>query len=236
MVNDNDGNTLAFILGTDFEGLAMQAITYLNVNYNPYNIYFKYRGFDTHNNTTATTTANGTTINGIYQPGYLNIFFVNSAGGASGLAYFGSPVCWMAWETLQDPYYFEYVLCHEIGHCLKLFHTNFLFIPECEHVTRDIDSPDYNADIAGDLVEDTPAVGYLNPAYDANCEYIFNPNYQDCQETPYENITKNFMSSESNNCTHISLGIGAAYAGTSRELTPKLGQRSDYGGRVVSAV
>lgn len=63
-------------------------------------------------------------------------------------------------------------LAHEMGHCLGLHHT----YRGNENVTRNINSPYYNATTQGDLLHDTPA----DPVNDPN---KFGPFIYDCQFT-----------------------------------------------------
>jgi hypothetical protein len=72
------------------------------------------------------------------------------------------------------------VMIHEVGHAFALLHpdqgsTSFT---NCEHVTRDPNDPDFNADTAGDRVVDTPAV----------------PNffYEFCDEDPNDEFPRSY--------------------------------------------
>jgi hypothetical protein len=106
---------------------------------------------------------------------------------------------------------FEYntgILVHEIGHIFDLKHTHRAFKGKnCERVTRDENSQDYNAHCAGDFVTDTGAMRELNN----NTRYISQDcNYmgglKDCDGNAYElgdKEIKNFMSYTLQHCREL---------------------------------
>lgn len=198
IVTDENGkiNRGQGLIDNDYgEEEIMEAMRVLTKNFWRYNIYFKYRGHDViaDTNLTNNVTSNWTDYD---VTGSFNLFFVNSLGGASGSALVGNILSSYAYWAMES--YFERTIIHEIGHCFNLFH---VFQPytgghPCEHVTRDVNDPSYNADAAGDKVADTaahPNFG-LGAAYFNNCVFQ-NPGatLADCEGTPYENIELNFM-------------------------------------------
>lgn len=98
------------------------------------------------------------------------------------------------------------ILIHEVGHNLGLRHTHRGWQSSnlCESVTRDVNDPDYNADVAGDYVIDTNAAPefyqylYLTPncQYYDDDEYVGDGEFLHCDDEPYnldiEDI-QNFM-------------------------------------------
>lgn len=135
-----------------------------------------------------------------YKPNTFNISLVENLGpGVGGLAYIENTHVRCTYSGLI--YHFDGTLIHEIGHCLGLYHIFQNAGTEyCEHVTRNPLDPNYNADIDGDAVADTPAQPNTSSwEFDENCTYIFNPDRVDCEGTPYQNIIPaNFMGYVSN--------------------------------------
>ena len=90
------------------------------------------------------------------------------------------------------------ILPHEVGHIFGLSHTHSgSKARNCEHVTRDEDDPNYNANCSGDQVTDTNAMPVLYNKFhliNDDCEYI--GKLTNCKGTPYQ-LTKldisNFM-------------------------------------------
>lgn len=199
-INDDNGNT-GSILFPNYqygENEAMELIKILNVEFNQFNIFFKYKGYRVVNNSIMTMN----NLSGLPSiPNMYNIYLMQYVGGANAYSIYGNTFIKMTFGTFEGIYR-ELAIIHEMGHCLRLAHTfqNYNINdpnngPEgnCEHVTRDENSPLYNAHIAGDQVEDTPACLPYH-TYD-NCIHVFNPNETDCLGTPYENvIPANYMS------------------------------------------
>lgn len=244
------------------EQIALETIQYLNINFNPIGIYFKYRGLEDYNspadvdwkrynyecsgcknfpfnapdpnnpcvipNITNDPDGYGKLSQcqrgslyidaeqaGAYAADALNIYVpyeLVDFGGAAGAN--GSNIVVVSTAGLL-----KNILLHEIGHCFKLRHTHSGWWSSdpnytgCEHVTRDPNDLNYNADDAGDRITDTAAmpefmreycfVNNLDPAlcspanqqnrwyyYDqGDCEYdglLQNPPRDDCQGTPYQ--------------------------------------------------
>ena len=97
----------------------------------------------------------------IYKEDCFNIFITESLanGGLniiSGFAWtFGNDIC------IRDTNLNSRTLLHEMGHCFSLLHTdNTNNNTLVENVTRDVNSPNYNALTHGDRVHDTPATPF----------------------------------------------------------------------------
>ncbi|WP_298397774.1 hypothetical protein [Flavobacterium sp.] len=153
----------------------MNAIRDLNVNFNQFNIFFKYYGFDTINNTTflnyGNTTSYGNMISTHNIPEAFNIYILNQVGGAAAVAGYYWP-----FSIFDDNWFIRpWTLCHEMGHSFGLLHT-FFSSGECEHAVRTptpLGTPfnlQYNADVAGDQIKDT--FPFLSSTFsDNNCNY-----------------------------------------------------------------
>lgn len=193
--HDTDSEIPILLTEEDF----LSSIAYLNRVYNPFRIFFKYRGFDT--NTTAVDNM-------------LNIYTRNDNGG---VAFNGTAtVNYLSFIEGSDT---RFILAHEVGHLFCLIHTvnaestsiiftnpltcNQEIITEgtyaitgicAENVTRDPNNPDYNAQVTGDYVVDTPAsYEEVNLCVDTNTtpptlEYLFSNEVVDAVGTPYQDI------------------------------------------------
>ncbi|WP_290862194.1 M43 family zinc metalloprotease [Flavobacterium sp.] len=171
------------------ENEIMEILKDTNVTFNPHNIFFKYKGFDISYNSDVTNgLQNGTSIStlGLHDYNTYNIYFVNYTHIGHAYATNGNTWAVFSFHTMNDSSRMQ-VLGHELGHCFTLHHVfNLYNTTQCEHVTRDVNSPLYNANVAGDLVHDTPAQS--SQPWFANCEYIYNPNSTDCSGEPYVDI------------------------------------------------
>lgn len=199
----------------------LKAIALLNQNYNQFNIFFKYLGFeyvddifDHPNNPT--------------YPDRITFRITNGDGGAaSGFPdQYSTTITYKAFTNEEDK---DYLIVHEVGHRLGLIHTNgvdtagtdnnFINPLFCngntlnvgrfpsfnggdpsvhENVTRDVNNvDDYNATEAGDLVADTPAtykevnLCINNSSGTPVLEYLYSDEVRDLTDTPYENIDVN---------------------------------------------
>lgn len=145
----------------------MNAIRDLNVNFNQFNIYFKYFGFDKINETDylqLETYEEMTQLRTAYSiSNAINIFIVNGT-------VFGAP----ARTNFFDDNWFirSWTQCHEMGHNFGLVHVYAATNGICERATRDIQNPNFNATTAGDWVLDTHAFGNANDNNFTNCNYI----------------------------------------------------------------
>lgn len=210
----------------------LDAIKELNVNFNQFNIYFKYYGYEFKNNSSLTNIednpvneyfsktdaiANELTteainivfVNHISTP--VNASATNTGAPYSAAAILGRPLILIDMAAYNGvPYYPNgaaydrfFLICHEMGHVFNLNHTylywnspnNSVDYPG-EHVTRDVtitqqDDNDhyYNADFAGDMVEDTvPERNDYVPFQFVQSTCSLNPSsqYTDCAGTPLD--------------------------------------------------
>ena len=238
----------------------LASIAKLNINFNQFNIFYKYRGFREVNDDTIFNADIGEMrilLN--LDPDYsdtINILITRPMGGPGA----ASPTHQMInisglWLIYND----SATLMHEMGHLAGLLHifegtryapncssttsTDYCIdntlctpsaeiltndelntprywpqdgsYPQAENVTRDINSPDYNADVAGDEVADTPATFYnanLNYCYDITNDiinYISHPDIVDLTGTPYNDLSfRNFMAYSSFARTEFTPGQG----------------------------
>ena len=184
-------------------------VEFLNVEFNPLGIYFKYRGFNSFNDDEfqSSETAQDFPLmvqefkdRGLYNYNAINVFY--NAEGIGGLSGHGSGNS-ATGELFLTPNMgltdvLRWFICHEMGHTLGLSHLDSAgklditdnlpsclswdpsnpvmvpiqpygglilnatdFYPLSENVTRDPLNPKYNADIAGDRVEDTGAAFFV---------------------------------------------------------------------------
>lgn len=196
------------------EATVQEAMNRINDDFNPFNIFFRLKGFDNQsfNSTAHHIGANLEEIgtyakqNGFFSPNSFNVYIPEDHGPGSGEARFNSTIC-----AVQKSDFNDYTLTHELAHDFFILHTREFFnTDDCEHVTRDIESPNYNADIAGDRVSDTAACPRYNfPTLgeeldEENCLYI--GDLVDCQGTPYEIFQEdilNYMSAFAFSCRSI---------------------------------
>ncbi|MEE9350439.1 MAG: hypothetical protein V3U80_10365 [Flavobacteriaceae bacterium] len=195
----------------------LSAIAYLNINFNKFNIFFKYRGFDTTNtiidsmiNITVTDDGTNTDPHG------------NTLNMREIL---------LPYQVFQNSYsHLKSLIAHEVGHLCGLYHTfhgtdsqleDFIISLSCgaddfeegnfptfsnssrrgftEHITRTASDDAYNATTAGDFVADTPATyrypNLCNDTTNGISNYLESSEVKDATNTVYETIdTYNFMS------------------------------------------
>ena len=183
----------------------------MNQEFNQFNIFFKYLGFDNTNfNSTEYYSGKGISSirsyaisNGFEVSNALNIYVpgtFNAGGGQSA----GIPSRFLGVTGSN----FENVtptILHELGHALGLYHTERGYNGlNCERVTRNPADIAYNAHCAGDFVVDTAAKPYFfgpsgtGTEIDVDittCTYIGTG--KDCGGTPYqifESDVRNYMS------------------------------------------
>lgn len=171
----NNSGTAGLQIG---ENEVLNAIKHLNINFNQFNIFFKYYGYDKINNSNYLSNGNyGTALANMRSnhsiPDAFNIFIVNAVTGASAVAGYYFP-----YSSFDDAAFVTpWILCHEMGHSFGLLHTFFEGSGGCEHAARFYDpfaSPalQFNADTKGDQIVDTHAFGNMSSVHFNNCNYI----------------------------------------------------------------
>ncbi len=162
------------------ENTVLSAIAKMNIEFNPFGIFFKYYGMDFINSDKYYVIEDS--IHELYghinEPGIFkfardnnykksdafNIYVPYSTQGFAGAAEQKNKVniAINGFSLINS----HVLLNHELGHCFNLGHTFDSFRspePYCEHVTRDPADPNYNAAIRGDKIIDTAAVpDFLN--------------------------------------------------------------------------
>ncbi|WP_432412115.1 hypothetical protein [Rasiella sp. SM2506] len=176
--DDGSGNT------TITENKILQGIANLNITFNQFNIFFKYRGNGTLNKTEHivwentsefTTMLNYAKSIGANKPDMFNVYIPREAQGFGGIAErYVSTNLGVSGGNVASP-----TLINEMGHCFNLRHLDSGG-SNCENVTRDPNDPNFNAYDTGDRVADTPATRHLNTSDvdPNNCTYI--GTYTDC--------------------------------------------------------
>ena len=210
------------------ESQVLSAIMILNTNYNQFNIYFKYKGFDVIKNSLYMKLNSGTGATNI-QPGLqtfaqlvaysktgtaavydnfaLNLFIVDMLDQdlttllpkTNCVAYQPGIDC-----AFTNTAFLTSSVPHEIGHNFNLYHTHEKHnTAQCEHASGD------NAATAGDLVVDTPASYIFNSGnLSSSCGYINPNNATDCQGTLFTNCpVKNFMSTNNLSCRQLGANL-----------------------------
>jgi hypothetical protein len=219
IIRDDNGNfsNTTFTVG---ENGIQNAVRYLNIVYNPYNIFFKYYGTQQINSTYYTSlNASFTNLvelnNEFANPYALNFFIVNNFTGFSGtvptaFVYDGHTSMYFTRVTFSDQVGTEQpAIIHEMAHVLNLKHVFENYNQSnCERVTRDPLNPLFNANTQGDQVEDTPAQPQQPCCPDVNdCSLPFNSTQTNFYNEQFENIIGgNFMSYSINCNKHFSNG------------------------------
>lgn len=158
----------------------LQAVANLNILYNQFNIFFKYRGYKAIDSPVLANDPNGYYIlENIYQyfdlkdwaetSGYkredsYNVYAFGWSGNAGGISAFNDVHCGVSSGHLDT-----HLILHEVGHSLNLGHTRSSSGVGGERVTRDPTNTNFNANTHGDKVVDTAA----NPGYRDGDAYPF---------------------------------------------------------------
>lgn len=220
-INKDDGTSEAPMT----EELALASVATLNIFYNQYNIFFKYRGIDYINSnrfyTVSKFPSDDCYVGNLWpfvaennnQYKKTNAFNVYVAKGSN----FGGVAQWynrvnLIMKTSNIDGSSSDTLIHEVGHCLNLQHTR----SSLEHTTRDVNDEYFNAYDKGDRVYDTAANEDLyhdgNYTYiDENCEYI--PGFEsDNEGFAYEIFPEDVSNSMSNayKCQDGHFSVGQA--------------------------
>ena len=165
----------------------LEAIANLNIAFNEFNMFFKYKGT---NDIRSTNHIVWDSISEYYQvlnyaqtigavkPDAFNVYVPREFiyGGITNLV---STNIGVGANNLTDA-----TFVHEFGHCFNLEHLDRASAGlNCENVTRDPNNPNFNADIAGDFVADTAATKLLMN-FDVNTACIYVGNKTDCSNPP----------------------------------------------------
>jgi len=151
---------------------ALNMVADLNIEYNSYNIFFKYYGMEVLNNTDyyiAPIFGGDERIlrymedNGHMQANSFNVYVpYRFEEGGAGYAERNTRNLVINASNVTN----EKVSVHEIGHNFDLSHTHRNWAnSSCERVTRNESDPSYNANVAGDAVTDTAAVPNFRREY-----------------------------------------------------------------------
>ncbi|WP_417370230.1 hypothetical protein [Flavobacterium beibuense] len=201
----------------------LEGLANLNILYNQFGIYFKFRGFEEFDSPVIANDPTGFYVletisqyydmvnwakaNGYHDDNAFNVYAYGWSSFGAGIASaIISMDCGISSGNL-----ITHGLPHEIGHNLGLIHTNSI----SEHATRDPNDICFNATTAGDRVVDTNA----NRGFDFNntdpidCEYIGDEKDYCTVRTPYfitnADIINTMRSSDNGlGCKEIYLTMG----------------------------
>ncbi len=215
IIDNWEGNQLA--TNEQIENKFLECIKILNIQYNQYNIYFKYVGFRTEDTSDINVQSfqgsenNWSALSAFKEPNAMNFYFINSTSGTSSYSLIGGVDSVYSLVNLHTQNYgfLYYALTHEVAHNLSLYHTyeegshfdpntqpDLFLATQCERINRipNGNPQIYNADIAGDEVIDTEAQPQLF-LFNNSCQsFTVDPNILNCYLEPYSTITTgNFM-------------------------------------------
>lgn len=155
----------------------------INLLFKPMGICFVLKGYDFINNSTYYTSFWQYPSN--YIPNCFNVYVPNTLISGNGSTNLGSDRLVIRANRFNGPYHAKgNAQAHELAHDFNLLHPwgddNGTVVTE-EHVTRDTQSPNYNALTKADFVADTPAmVSFYNEADNAGLPIWGIINQNDC--------------------------------------------------------
>ncbi len=170
IIRDNNG---VRVYGNVGEAEVMNIVRDLNLNFNQFNIFFKYVGFDYANNTnfigdffvnnlnsTFGSITDSQTFNiNILDGKVLDYDQYNNIVSIPGVGFFYGTTVFLSYNAVN----LTRVASHEIGHCFNLYHdfrgyddTNIYNRENVIRATSQINNG-YNANFYGDKIHDTPA-------------------------------------------------------------------------------
>lgn len=210
----------------DYE-MAAKYIKRLNEVYQPYQICFVLNGNgilkdNSLLNLTSRYDAESIgRVKGAYVDDAINVYIGKTlSGGAFGATSYYSNTIVVKESIMWYAGIHGVLLAHEVAHALGIMHTignsnDILDHPngmgsdlDCEHVTRDVNDPNFNANLAGDYVVDTAADPGLiantsHQYYNTNSNCVYFGNQVDCVGEPYQidnALISNIMSYGGENC------------------------------------
>lgn len=212
-INHDDGTSGNKLTESD----VLRDVANLNKRYNPFKIFFKYRGYDYINSSRFYTVylpydpndvGNDSSYTQLidwaksnnyqyYDYNSINIYVPYTTEGFAGVS--GGWLCNVvqSWGFEND----NNLKDHEMGHLFGLSHTHQDWRPPngleyCEHVTRDITDIKYNAEDNGDKIHATAAVPDFRNEY---CDEMgFEPPF-------YEGCEDHYVYIDPGTCTYTNL-------------------------------
>lgn len=198
-INASDGSNNINNFNFTVESEIMNQVKDLNNIFNQFNIFFKFSGFTILNNDYTNLMNYTSSINEFKSipetQNTLNIVYANSVGAGGAFAHFNSHGIYIRMNMMIStlPNIQKYIIGHEMGHLLGLWHTDGSYAystpnQTCENVTRNLTDTYYNADIAGDFIIDTPAepTNGINWSIETGNDCLFSNilNRVDCASPP----------------------------------------------------
>ncbi len=195
-INDENGNS-AFPLT---ENTALSAVAKMNIEFNPFGIFFKYYGMDFFDSEKyyaidrselyppAPNIFEYARDNNYKKADAFNIYVPYTTTGFAGAAEARKKTSLVmnGFSIINS----HPLLNHETGHCLNLKHTFVNWHDNaCEHVTRDPANQHYNANKRGDSITDTAAMpDFKDEHYWELRDMGYTPEEADSLAIPYKYI------------------------------------------------